>query len=288
MKTYINIITLLIIFNFAQAQEIRYVKAENGLVLRDQPNRGSNRITKLDYGSQIEILEHTNLKLDVVDNNKVISGEWVKISTTDNDYNTTIGYVFNGFLTETELRKRFKINLDAFILTIDSLDAWVDEKVLLKTNKDTINVAIELGETIQEKTIRIKHHTDYKDIQIFQKHKNSISIMDEGPHCDLTDWKHYYSSWVPLKALSKRNQFKTNSYSEEAWNKFIKVDINEFKQAVNTHCGERWSDLIKDVKSVSEYPSGVSISTIYLKIIFTKLSDEKIEKVIAFEIPMGC
>ncbi|MDO5979133.1 SH3 domain-containing protein [Flavivirga spongiicola] len=283
MKTYINIIALLIVFNFAQAQEIRYVKADNGLVLREKPNRGSGKITKLDYGTQLEIIEHTNLKLDVLDDNEVISGEWVKISTIDNDDSTNVGYVFNGYLTETELRKRFKINLDTFTLTVDSLEAWAS-----KTNQDTVNIDIDLGETIEGKIIRIKHHIDYKNIQLFQRHENSITIMDEGPHCDLTDWKHYYSSWKPLKSISKDNQFKTNSYSEEAWNKFIKIDINEFKQAVKTHCGENWATLIKDVKTVNTYPSGVSISTIYLKVIFTKMNDEKIEKIIAFGIPMGC
>ena len=199
MKTYINIIALLIVFNFAQAQEIRYVKADNGLVLREKPNRGSDKITKLDYGTQLEILEHTNLKLDVLDDNEVISGEWVKISTTDNDDSTNIGYVFNGYLTETELRKRFKISFDTFTLTVDSLEAWAS-----KTNKDTVNIDIDLGETIEGKIIRIKHHVDYKNIQLFQRHENSITIMDEGPHCDLTDWKHYYSSWKPLKVNIKR------------------------------------------------------------------------------------
>lgn len=289
MKTYIiNIIALLVIFNFAQAQEIRYVKAENGLILRDKPNRGSNRIAKLDYGTQLEILERTNLKLDVKDNNEIISGEWVKISATDTNYEASIGYVFNGFLTETALRKRFKISFDAFSISMDNLDAFIDKKELTTLKTDTINVAIELGETVQDKTIRIKHHVDYKSIKVFQKHENSITIMDEGPHCDLIDWKHYYSSWMPLESVLKNNQFKTVSYADKDWNKFIKTDINELKAAVKSHCGERWSDLIKNIKSVNEYPSGVSINSIYIKVILTTLDDVKIEKIITFNIPMGC
>lgn len=288
MKTYIiNIIALLVIFNFAQAQKIWYVNAENGLILRDKPNRGSNRIAKLDYGTQLEILERTNLKLDVKDNNEIISGEWVKISTTDTNYDASIGYVFNGFLTETALRKRFKISFDAFSISMDNLDAFINKKELTTSKTDTINVDIELGETVQGQTIKITHHVNYKSIKIFQKHENSITIMDEGPHCDLIDWKHYYSSWEPL-SLSKSNQFKTNIYSEQAWSKFIKVDINEFKQAVKTHCGEDWANLVKNVKSINESPSGISMSTIYLKIILTKMNDEKIEKIIVFNIPMGC
>ena len=289
MKTYIiNTIALLIIFNFAQAQEIRYVNAENGLILRDQPHRGSNRIAKLDYGTQLEILERTNLKLDVKDNNKIISGEWVKISATNTNYNASIGYVFNGFLTETALKKRFKISFDAFSISMDSLDAFIAIKPLTTLKTDTTNVYIDLGETVQDKTIRIKHHVDYKSIKIFQKHENSIAIMDEGPYCDLTDWKHYYSSWTPLKSVLKNNQFKTVSYADKDWNKFIKIDIKELKATVKSHCGETWSDLIKHIKSVNEYPSGVSMNRIYIKVILTTLDDIKIEKIIAFNIPMGC
>ncbi|AUP79636.1 SH3 domain-containing protein [Flavivirga eckloniae] len=284
MKTYINIIALLIAFNFAQAQELHYVKADNGLILREKPDRTSNRVTKLDYGTQLEVMEYTNLKLEVIDNNDVISGEWVKIITKEDDYSTEIGYVFNGYLTEEKLKKRFKVGFDElFSLSVDGLYAFV-----LKENKDTIDVALELGESIEEKNIRIKHHTDYKDIKVFQRYVNSVSIMNEGPHCDLLDWKSYYSSWVPLKPLKALNQFKTNSYTDDAWGKFKDVDINAFKQAVKTHCGDDWAELVKHVKSINEYPAVVSMSHISLKVVFTTMNDEKIEKIIVFEIPMGC
>ena len=46
-----------------------------------------------------------------------------------------------------------------------------------------------------------------------------------------------------------------------------------------------WS---KDIKNVNEYPSGVSMSRIFLKILLTDENDSVIEKTIEFEIPMGC
>lgn len=283
MKTYIKLLVLVFAINVVNAQEIRYVNAENGLVLRDQPNRGSNRIAKLEYGTQIEILERTNLKLDVMDNNEIISGEWVKIKTSNNNEPLKNGYVFNGFLTETELKKRFNINFEEFSVLFDNLGDSV-----LKQG-DTISVTLDLGETIQDKTIKIKHHEDYQKIEIFQKHENSITIMDEGPHCDLTHWKHYYSSWVPLKQISEKNQFKTIAYSQDSWNKFVDFDVLELKRAVKEHCGDDWNNLIsKDITPLNQLNVGVSISTIYFKIIFTDLDGDKAEKIIAFNIPMGC
>ncbi len=284
MKTYIYIIALLIgSINMTQAQEIRYVTADNGLNLRVKPDKNASRVTKLDYGTKLRILEHTNEKLSIRDNGEVISGEWVKVMTLDDEYTADFGYVFNGYLAEDEFKKRFKIKFDRlFTLQVEPIDA-----LIFNRTKDTVNVELGLGETIEGNTIKISHHIDYKKIEVFQKHENSISIMDEGPHCDLTSWKHYHSSWVPLTSLSG-NRFKTNTYAPEAQSKFLKVDINEFKAAAKEHCGDDWAKLVKDVKSINEWPSMVAMSTIYLRVVFTNMNDEQIEKIITFEIPMGC
>ncbi len=287
MKTYINIIAILIAFNFTQAQDIQYVSAENGLVVRDNPSRGAKRIAKLDYGTQIEITEYSQLKLDVVDNGEKISGEWVKIKTSNTPKTLKSGYVFNGFLTKNELKKRLKINFDEFIITIDSLKAYPIASVN-ETEKDTISMGIELGETPEGKTIRIQHLQDYSKIQIFQKHENSITIMNEGSHCDLVNWKHYKSSWKPLKSISKYRKFITHSYTEKDWKNFINVTIDDVKAEVKKSCGEDWSDLLKNAESLKDFHIGVSISKIYLRIVMTNLDGDKIEKIIAFEIPMGC
>ena len=45
---------------YVQAQDIQYVKAENGLAIRENPNRGAARLGVLDYGTVLEIIEHTN------------------------------------------------------------------------------------------------------------------------------------------------------------------------------------------------------------------------------------
>ena len=287
MKTYINIIALLIAFNFAQAQDIQYVSAENGLVVRDNPSRGAKRVAKLEYGTQIEITEYSQLKLDVVDNGEKISGEWVKIKTATSPETEKTGYVFNGFLTKSQLKKRLKISFDEFIVTLDSLNAYPLEPAI-EIQKDTIPMGIELGETLEGKTIRVQHLQDYSKIEIFQKHENSITIMDEGPHCDLVNWKHYTSSWKPLKSTSKYGKFTTITYSEKDWNNFIPINIDDLKAEVKKSCGEGWSDLLQDVESLKDFHIGISISKIYLRIVMTDLNGDKIEKIIAFEIPMGC
>ena len=289
MKKYIYILAVLIGFNIATAQEIRYVNANNGLFLRDTPSQDSKRLDKLAYGTALEITERTNLRMDVKDNGEIISGEWVKISSKDNYLNGQSGYVFDGFLTENRLKKRFKIGFEDFTVEIDDLEASIigdPQTTVHKSNH--IDVDIEFGENLKNRILRIKHHTKYKSVKVFQKHENSITIAGNDTYCDLANWKHYYSSWQPLKSTKKENAFKTISYNNKAKQKFVKVDINAFKNAVKIHCGEDCFKLIKDDKQLENNTTNVSISKVYFKVIFTTVNDEKIEKIIAFDMPRGC
>ncbi|WP_186826846.1 SH3 domain-containing protein [Seonamhaeicola algicola] len=288
MTKYIYIVVLLMVFNITNAQEIRYVNASNGLFLRDNPSQNSKRIDKLVYGTALEITERTNLKLDVKDNNNIISGQWVKVTCKDDIYNNRSGYVFNGFLSETKIDKRFSVDFEDFTLEFNNLKAEIIGNEQLSTHPDNnIDAIIEMGETVEGKTIRVRHHSKYKSIKVFQRHENSISIQAEGPHCDLTDWKHFYSAWEPLKA-KKAGVFETITYSNKAQNKFISVDVSEFKNAVKEHCGEVWYNMIKDEKKINKGASSIGVSKIYFKVIFTTMFDETIEKTIAFNVPMGC
>jgi len=276
-------------FNMVTAQEIRYVNADNGLLLRETPNQNSKRLDKLAYGTALEITERTNLRMDVKDNGEIISGEWVKISSKDNYLNGQSGYVFDGFLTENRLNKRFQVGFEDFTLEIDDLEASIvgDPQTTIHKS-DNIDVDIEFGENLENRILRIKHHTKYKSVKVFQKHENSITIAGNDSYCDLVNWKHYYSSWQPLKSNKKGNIFKTIAYNNKAKQKFVKIDINAFKNAVKTYCGDDCFKLIKDEKQLENNTTNVSISKVYLKVIFTTVYDEKIEKIIAFDMPRGC
>ena len=49
--------------------------------------------------------------------------------------------------------------------------------------------------------------------------------MNEGPHCDLIDWKHFYSDWNKLQANSK-GQFICDKYSVKDHEKFPEIPID--------------------------------------------------------------
>ena len=275
-------------FSFTHAQDIQFVSAENGLIVREKPNQGAIKVGMLDYGTVIEIIEHTNLQLDIVDGGKKLSGEWVKIRGIDAYEFFEEGYVFNGYLTEEKLEKRFKVNYDEFTVTIEG----VSEK---DSRKDDINpdfdgilfYQLNENETIEGKTISVKHHQEFRNIEVFQKHENSIAISDDKSHCDIIKWQHYYSSWKPLKAVLSNRKFKALTISEKEASRFIDIDIEELKTVVNNTCGESWSESIKDIKSVNEYPTKIVVSKMYLRILMTDIDDYKTEKIIIFEVPLN-
>ena len=271
----------------AQAQDLQYVSAENGLIVRAKPSRGANRIGTIDYGTQVEITEHTNLQLDVLDNGKKLSGEWVKIRGTHAYEIINEGYVFNGFLTEEKLKKRFKASFNEFTVSIEGVSEKKTQTEIGTTN-DILSFRLDINESIKGKTIYVKHHQEFRTIEVFQKHQNSIAIIDENSHCDVIDWEHYYSSWKPLKTVSSNHKFKTHDISEKESSTFIDINIEDLKSYVNELCGASWSTSIKDVKSINDYPISIKTSKLLIRIIMTNLDGNKTEKIIIFEIPTNC
>ena len=112
--------------------------------------------------------------------------------------------------------------------------------------------------------------------------------MNEGPHCDLTDWKHFYSDWNKLQT-NKKGQFICNKYNEMEYEKFPKISIEDLKQEVKEKCGEEWIKLVEKVTIPTEYPSGVNISRYYFQITGQRKDNgQTVTKLIVIVTPMGC
>jgi hypothetical protein len=282
--------TLLLVcltISYAQAQDLQYVSAENGLIVRAKPSRGADRIGTIEYGTQVEITEHTNLKLDVLEGGKKISGEWVKIRGTHAYEVIDEGYVFNGFLTEEKLKKRFKISFDEFTVSIKDVSE-IKSKTEIGISNNILSFKQDVNETVIGKTLSVKHHQDFRTIEVFQKHENSIAIIDKGSHCDIIDWEHYYSSWKPLKTISSNRKFETRPISKKESSDFIEINIENFKTYIDEMCGNSWGEAINDVKSIKDYPISVKTSKVLIRVIMTDLYGIKTEKIIIFEISSDC
>lgn len=262
------------------SQNQAYVTADNGLTVREQPDPKGRRVGKLDYGDAIEITESTNINLILVDEGEQIDGKWVKIQSP-----TITGYVFNGFLSKEKIVKPIEFRYVGLSLKLKNLKSSDEFKIHTLHYTDTIKIGVTLGDSPEGKILTVNNE-DYKRISIFQCFKSSITIMNERPHCNLTDWEHYYSPWRPIEAISK-TKFKTLGYSLKERQQFRDIDIEALKQEVKDKCGNHWSNYVKDLKTLNDYPVNIAINRIFLKVLITDHNDKVTEKIIEFEIPMG-
>lgn len=176
---------------------------------------------------------------------------------------------------------------DFITVTLTRLSVWNEENELDKVHKDSVYLYIELGETIEGQLLSVVT-TELRDIKVAQRYETSITVMNEGPHCDLINWKHYNSEWKQLER-NETGDFVCEKYTRADAEKFPAITVEELKEAVKTHCNEGWLELINNINAPTEYPSGVGISRYFLKVTGVRKQDNQlVEKIIILENPMGC
>lgn len=286
MKTTKHFLTAIVLFlvAFSYGQDYAYVNADSGLTVRERPDIGASKLGKLMYNEAVEVIEKTDVKLVVVDEGKKVSGEWVKIKM--NGYQDLKGYVFNGFLSENKMPKIINVKFPEANVHIKNLSIVDDDALQHLDEENNLVIGVNLGDSPEKKTIIIKDNK-YKSVKVLQRYKNSIIISNQGPHCDLIDWEHYYSDWKPIKKINKY-KFETLSYSKAYNKKFASVNIEALKQAVAKKCGENWAKYIEKVTAINQYPTEVTTTSIFLKFILTDFKGNVTEKTIEFVIPIGC
>ncbi|MBN1500034.1 MAG: SH3 domain-containing protein [Spirochaetes bacterium] len=108
--------------NNAEKSSIVKVMSENGMILREKPDRKSGKLAAIPWGTEIEMLESDG-PFEIIDN---VSGYWVKVK-----YSDKTGWVFGGYLTRKVGSDFVKItnNIDVFIQSGFNLKiSWNDSK----------------------------------------------------------------------------------------------------------------------------------------------------------------
>jgi|GEM_PF-3646710 len=86
-------------------KRVVYVTAASGLSYRAQPNLTAKKLGSFDLGTRLNVLEETGIQLEVVDNGKSISGQWIQVVLNDHDWKNKdryqTGYVFDGFTVDS-------------------------------------------------------------------------------------------------------------------------------------------------------------------------------------------
>lgn len=178
------------------------------------------------------------------------------------------------------------IKFNDLLVTINGM-AIFDAEKMNDIQQDTAEIEAEVGESLEGRLISISSE-ELTSLTVEQRYETSITIMNEGPHCDLIDWEHFNSDWKWLKENSNR-QFIADEYSEQDYNHFPAVSMDELKQTVKEQCGEEWFKLLAKTNSPYEYPCAVNISRYFLRITGKRINNgQKVTKLIIIKTSMGC
>ncbi|MES2487210.1 MAG: hypothetical protein V4581_14840 [Bacteroidota bacterium] len=178
------------------------------------------------------------------------------------------------------------IIFDEFTVTLSCAKALDQQNLDSLQQQDSITVDLDIGETAEGQKLEIKGSSPYLFI-VEQRYETSAGISFEGPYCEISDWKHYYSDWETLQ-MQEDGTYICKEYSLAENQKFPDVSIEELKAAVFKNCGEEGLKLIKDIKKVGDGPYEVGVSRIFLRITLRPQNGQTTTKIITLNIPAGC
>lgn len=130
-----------------------------------------------------------------------------------------------------------------------------------------------------------------KNVKVSAQAIQHLTLMMEGPHVDLTNWKSRRSEFITLETPGKDNQFKL---AEGAFGDFPKFSNEELKEAVREQLKSwgggkidtRWLELAtKCGDTPDKYPCGLGTSEYKVHLEFP---GERTMLELSIARPMGC
>jgi hypothetical protein len=179
------------------------------------------------------------------------------------------------------------IKLNDLEIKFNDVRIFLKESDKSSTYKDTAELYLDLGETIQGQTFEIVN-SGLSDIKVEQQYETSLSISDVGSHLDLFDWKHHTSDWIELTPVDK-DKYITMSYSttdQEKFPDFTEKELIEYLISINL---QEWANLIK-IPSLGDESKHrwIGLSRVTIRVSGFDKNNNWVTRYINIEIPMGC
>lgn len=183
------------------------------------------------------------------------------------------------------------VNVSIILRThsIDGNHPAFNHRTLKLSDKPVVVEYLDIEEDVDADEITIVGGDESTRFRISERYRTSVTVMGEGPHLDLVNWRHFDSEWMPLEQLTQR-KFRTLAGERMNVEKFPASTKEELVAAARKAAGD-WPeaiDLAKTCPGPNEAPCAVGVSSVYFKI--EMLVGEEWTKVGVVEvmIPMGC
>jgi hypothetical protein len=156
---------------------------------------------------------------------------------------------------------------------------------------DSVRVWLDIGTSIEDSLFFVDLPPGHT-IKIFDRYRTSVVIDDEGPHYDLTDWKHFDSDWHAVDLLKRYTNgvlvFRHPKYSDADWQRQPSYTKRELFDFLRSRKMEDLAARLASPKKNDYIRANSSISSIFLKLLVTRPDSLQYIRYVEFEIPMGC
>ncbi len=214
---------------------------------------------------------------------------------------TCMFWTFSGFAVAEEAQRRLAIPLSseaaAWLQTITLLnpdgDRFDADTLVRAGTTDPVVIDLGIGD-YPHKAVTLAPHSSDTVYRVAQQFETSLTLMNEGPHLDLLDWRHHVSPWMELPSADGLT-FQAIEIASES---FPAVSREEIVAAVNEERrrsarqgydpGDKWTKLAEHCASPTTYPCGVSVSKVRLRVQVAAQGGWRTLQLIEIVIPMGC
>ena len=186
------------------------------------------------------------------------------------------------------------ICLPTFAYALDKITFIPDEKSAFQNPinysapfKEAYFSGLEAGDTLSKASVMLEGK-DNQSYRVAFQLETSLSVNAEGPHLDLTEWKHCTTEWHQLN-IADGNGVTLPDFDEVNVDCFPEVTHDEIKAAVFAQGGEEWVRILEGEAWPEGYsPVDISLSTVRIKVEKFIATQWRVVTVINIAIPMGC
>jgi hypothetical protein len=175
------------------------------------------------------------------------------------------------------------------VIKTDLGDGEVGSHTVRLSKNPVVVEDLDVPEYIDGQEISIAGGDKASQFRIFERYRTTMTVMGEGPHLDLVDWRHFDSEWITLDQLNQRT-FRTLASDKMDASKFPPTTQAELISAVRKRAGD-WPEAIelsKTCRSPHHEPCAVGVSSLYFRI-EKQVGDRWIQVgLVEVLIPMGC
>jgi hypothetical protein len=260
-----------------------FVSADNGLNVRNDATLSAPKVGKFFYGDQLNILARNYTKVVVMEGDKRIDGDWIRVSGINENNELLEGYVFDGYTTEEYLNKPLKLNLTAGKAIFKNADGWVEE---VKDRLDKTYISSDAIGFSDDVLLKIEAPNNSK-VEVFQRIVMMVNLNHQIDRCASVYDLNVTADWKKLKDSKLKRQYSPIVFTSEKYDIMYQMFWKNAKKTFSDDCGDSYQQFLKIAQTEMVPFSLYPMSTQFKVIVTDSDGNSTIDFIESYEIE-GC